>query len=191
MTTNNTNTTTFIFFAALGTLLIVAIVIVMLWVQNLFPGGSAASGNSAIFSFTSGRRVKLDAPTMAAKELPQAETSTTAASEPATESSSNLDAVIAAINKGGCTACHTIPNIPGAVGQVGPNLSNIGVDAANRRPGYTAQEYIRESLQEPNAFTAPECPFGPCPPGAMPQLQLDTNEIEVIVNYLTTLGVSN
>jgi nitrite reductase (NO-forming)/hydroxylamine reductase len=100
----------------------------------------------------------------------------------------DMDAVIAAVNKGGCTACHTIPNVPGAVGQVGPDLSHIGVNAAHRIPGYTAKEYIRESLREPSAFTAPECPTGPCITGTMPVLQLDDTDIEVLVNYLSTLG---
>jgi len=100
----------------------------------------------------------------------------------------DMDAVIAAINKAGCVACHTIPGIPDAVGQVGPNLSNIGVDAATRREGYTAEEYIHESLASPNAFTAPKCPFGPCVTGMMPNLPLNDSEINVVVSYLVTLG---
>ena len=103
------------------------------------------------------------------------------------EAAVDLDEVIAAINKGGCIACHIIPNIPGAVGQVGPDLSNIGVEGAARREGYSAEEYIRESLQDPLAFTAPECPIGPCVTGTMPPLQLEDAEIETIVNYLSTL----
>ncbi len=97
--------------------------------------------------------------------------------------------VIDAINKGGCIACHTIPNVPNAIGQVGPNLSNIGVDGSTRREGYSAQEYIRESIKEPGTFTAPECPTGPCPAGVMPQIELEETEIEAIVEYLTMLGV--
>jgi nitrite reductase (NO-forming)/hydroxylamine reductase len=100
----------------------------------------------------------------------------------------DIDAAIAAANKGGCAACHVIPGIPNAQGQVGPNLSNIGVDAATRREGYTAQEYIRESLVEPAAFTAPDCPTGPCITGAMPILQLTDEEVGALVGYLSTLG---
>lgn len=163
---------TFIFFAAVGTLLVVAVIGVMLWVQNMVPGQGTT--NTGTFNFHSGRRIKLTAagPASAAEATPV-----------------DLEQVIAAINKGGCTACHTIPNIPNAVGQVGPNLSNIGVEAATRREGYTAQEYIRESLEEPNAFTAPECPLGPCVAGTMPQLTLNDSEIDLLVNYLSTLGV--
>ncbi len=45
------------------------------------------------------------------------------------------DELIAAFTKGTCNACHIIPDIPGAVGMVGPDLTNIGVDArdADRR----------------------------------------------------------
>ena len=100
------------------------------------------------------------------------------------------EAALAAINAGGCTACHTIPDIPGAVGRLGPNLANIGVDAAGRRDGYTAEEYIHESIVEPNAFTAPDCPDGPCAAGLMPVLPLDEAQVEAIVTYLLTLGVT-
>lgn len=101
--------------------------------------------------------------------------------------SGDLQPVIDAINKGGCTACHTIPDIPNAVGQVGPDLSNVASNAATRREGYTAEEYIRESIREPNAFIAPDCPTGPCIAGTMPQVQLTDEEFEAIVGYLSTL----
>ncbi len=99
----------------------------------------------------------------------------------------DLDAAIAAAEKAGCAACHTIPGIPNAAGLVGPDLTHIGADAAGRIDGYSAEEYIRESIAEPLAFNAPECPFGPCPVGAMPPLQLSDNEIGALVNYLVTL----
>ena len=34
--------------------------------------------------------------------------------------------VVDAFNKGGCAGCHVVPGIPGANGQIGPDLSNIG-----------------------------------------------------------------
>lgn len=99
------------------------------------------------------------------------------------------DAVVTAIQKGGCVACHTIPGVPGAVGIVGPNLSNIGTDGATRVEGQTAEQYIHESLVNPLAFTAPECPFGPCVAGTMPMITatLNEDEINTIVQYLVTL----
>lgn len=161
-----------VFFSVVGVIFVLAIVGVLLWMQNFSFRVTTGGG----FSFNSNRKVRVTpTPDLGGEEAETAHP--------------DLDAVIAAIDKGGCVACHTIPNIPNAVGQVGPNLSNIGVDAATRRDGYSAEEYIRESLMEPSAFTASECPLGPCVAGTMPQLNLEQSEIETLVSYLSTLGV--
>jgi hypothetical protein len=49
-------------------------------------------------------------------------------------------------------------------------MSNIAVDGATRVEGYTATDYLYESILEPNAFITEQCPTGPClgPPSAMP-----------------------
>lgn len=52
---------------------------------------------------------------------------------------------------GGCSACHTIDGT--AQGVLGPDQSRIGAQAANRIPGYTAEQYIRESITDPCAYT--------------------------------------
>jgi hypothetical protein len=104
-----------------------------------------------------------------------------------------LAAVEPIVIKAACIGCHVIPGIPAAVGQVGPDLSNIGVDGATRIPGYTAEQYIRESLLNPNAFIAPECPTGPCLPNLMVQNLGDTltaEEIDTLVAYLASLGTT-
>jgi hypothetical protein len=195
--THENKSNTFLFFAAIAVVLLVTIVLVILWVQTLLPGGSAQSSQGAAFEFHSGRRVKLQpafvldetAGTTLTSEVESEGAEGTGAESAAADSAGvDLDEVIAAINKGGCTACHTIPNIPGAVGVVGPNLANIGVTGAERIPGYEAEAYIRESLVEPNAFTAPECPTGPCITGVMPEILLEDAEVDVIVSYLATLG---
>ena len=54
--------------------------------------------------------------------------------------------------KGGCLACHTIEGI--TTGLVGPELTHIGTNAAERRPGMSARDYISESIREPEAFVA-------------------------------------
>jgi len=77
--------------------------------------------------------------------------------------------VVAAINGAGCAGCHVIPGVPGANGQVGPDLSEIGVTATARVEGLSAEEYIRQSIQDPNAFIAPTCGSNPCPAGVMLQ----------------------
>lgn len=86
--------------------------------------------------------------------------------------------------------CHTIPGIPNAVGLVGPNLSKIGSEAASRKPGMSAEDYIRESILDPAGFAAPQCPNGPCPAGVMPPNfgeRLGQSDIDLIVAYLITL----
>ncbi|MDH3675291.1 MAG: hypothetical protein OES12_07330 [Anaerolineae bacterium] len=195
--THENKSNTFVFLAAIAVVLLVAIVLVILWVQTLLPGGGAQSSQGAAFEFHSGRRVKLQpafvldetAGTTLTSEVESAGAEGTSEESAAADSAGvDLDEVIAAINKGGCTACHTIPDIPGAVGVVGPNLANIGVAGAERIPGYEAEAYIRESLVEPNAFTAPECPTGPCITGVMPEILLEDAEVDVIVSYLATLG---
>ena len=51
-----------------------------------------------------------------------------------------------------CASCHAIQGV--AQGVLGPALDGIGTAAANRLPGYSAEEYIRESIVEPDAHTA-------------------------------------
>jgi copper-containing nitrite reductase len=117
---------------------------------------------------------------------------------PATSTTSNGDpAVIAAFQKGACGSCHTIAGIPGAVGVVGPKLDDINAmseemikDAAYKGHATNAEEYIRESIMDPNLFLAPECPTGACAPNVMPATlsqTLTTDEINSIVTYLSGL----
>jgi nitrite reductase (NO-forming)/hydroxylamine reductase len=113
-----------------------------------------------------------------------------APAETAGAAQGDVAAVAAIVTKGTCNACHVIPGIEGAIGMVGPNLSNIGVDAATRIEGYTAEEYLRESIMNPNAFIAPECPTGACLPNLMLQNLVDLlapEEIDTVIGYLLTL----
>ncbi|MEA2003161.1 MAG: cytochrome c peroxidase [Actinomycetota bacterium] len=99
--------------------------------------------------------------------------------------------VLAAFDKGGCANCHTIKGIVGATATVGPNLSEIGFIAAERRPGSSAEAYIEESIVDPNAFIAPRCPNGPCPSGVMLQTFADVlteSDLATVVGYLAALG---
>ncbi len=97
---------------------------------------------------------------------------------------------IAAFNKGGCATCHTIPGIPNAAGVVGPDLSAIGEEGGQRISGVSTEDYIRESILDPDAFLAPECPLGPCPDNVMPPNladKLSTGDLDLIVAYLAAL----
>ncbi|MHB8777177.1 MAG: copper-containing nitrite reductase [Anaerolineales bacterium] len=117
---------------------------------------------------------------------------------PVSSTTSNGDpAVLAAFQKGACGSCHTIAGIPNAVGVIAPDLSDINMMAGEhiKSGSYTgkatnAEEYIRESILDPNLFVAPECPTGACTPNVMPATLKDTlnsDEINAIVKYLNGL----
>jgi mono/diheme cytochrome c family protein len=87
----------------------------------------------------------------------------------------------------GCAGCH---GEPGGAGLVGPNLGGIATRAATTVPGQSAEEYITNSIVNPNDFIAPQCPNGPCQPGLMPQTYgqtLTEQELNGLVQYLLTL----
>ena len=158
---------------------------------------------------TASESVTTTAPVTTADSVAPSATVTTAASITETavaaepEAQTTEDAILNAptpeevapiFTKAGCIGCHVIPNVPGAAGAVGPNLSEIGVVAATRVEGLSAVEYIYQSILEPDAFIAPECPAGPCLPGLMLQNLGDVltpEEIDMVVAYLATLGVEN
>ncbi|HSG26355.1 MAG TPA: copper-containing nitrite reductase [Anaerolineales bacterium] len=98
----------------------------------------------------------------------------------------------AIMQKVGCGACHIIPGVAGAIGNIGPNLSDMAQMAAEHLEASdytgsatTAKDYIYESLTEPSAFVSAHCPSGPCQDGLMPSYSgtLSMEEIEAIVNY--------
>lgn len=101
-----------------------------------------------------------------------------------------------AFQKGGCGACHTIPGVAGAVGTIGPDLTNIGEVAAEQiqssdytGTATTAEEFVRESIETPGAFVSPDCPGGPCQDGLMPPLGsvFNEDELNAVVKYLSSL----
>jgi nitrite reductase (NO-forming)/hydroxylamine reductase len=107
------------------------------------------------------------------------------------------DLAVSSFQKGGCLACHTIPDVPGAVGTIGPDLGEIGKLASERIESgeYTgmakdAHEYLFESIQSPDAYLSPACPAGPCAKGVMPASIAETlndQELTAVVNYLAAL----
>jgi cytochrome c551/c552 len=88
----------------------------------------------------------------------------------------------------GCGSCHAIGQL-GESGKVGPDLSNIGRVAADRNAGQSAEQYIRESIMNPSAILAPECPNGPCLDDIMPSdyvQRLSEEQIDTLVKFLLT-----
>ena len=93
----------------------------------------------------------------------------------------------AVFESSGCVGCHTIEGI--STGSVGPNLTHIGTEAATRVTGVSAEDYIKQSIIDPNAFVAPQCPTGPCPSNVMPQdfgTKLTEQQINDLVAFLAS-----
>jgi mono/diheme cytochrome c family protein len=87
----------------------------------------------------------------------------------------------------GCAGCH---GAPGAAGIVGPSITGIATRAGTTVPGQSAEDYIHESIVNPNTFIAPTCPNGPCAANLMPQTfaqTLSPAELDGLVQYLLTL----
>jgi len=86
--------------------------------------------------------------------------------------------------KGGCGTCHSIAGVQGMAGRIGPELTQIGTVAATRKPGTSAQDYLTESILDPNAFPVPGFPPAMPPKGGA---DLSDQEVASIVAYLLTL----
>jgi len=87
---------------------------------------------------------------------------------------------VKAILQRGCGSCHTIPNVPGASGTIGPNLTGVGQRTAiaggvvpNNGP-----EDLQKWILDPPSLK---------PGTAMPKLGLAPDEAAAIVSYLETL----
>ena len=81
---------------------------------------------------------------------------------------------------GACGACHALSGVPGAVGTVGPGLDGIGTTATSRGPGTGAETYIRESIENSNAFIVPGFPS----PSPMPPRLAFGQELDDLVAFL-------
>lgn len=89
----------------------------------------------------------------------------------------------AVYNQSGCGGCHAIENL--SAGVVGPSLSEIGDTAETRVEGMTAEEYIRESILNPNAYVVDGYDAG-----VMPQNFSDVlsdGQLDDLVAFLTSL----
>jgi cytochrome c oxidase subunit 2 len=80
----------------------------------------------------------------------------------------------------GCSGCHatTPDNI------VGPGLGGVAARASTRKPGMSADDYIRESIVNPTAYTVEG--FPPVMPANFGQV-LSADEIDALIAYLKTL----
>lgn len=81
----------------------------------------------------------------------------------------------------GCSTCHSLE--PGDV-IVGPSLAGVGARAGDRVEGLTAEEYIEQSIRDPDAFVVEGYDEGTMP--SWDEILSDT-QIEALVAYLLTL----
>ena len=78
-----------------------------------------------------------------------------------------------------CSACHST----GDDKIVGPGLAGIGDRAGNRVDGLSADEYLEQSLREPDAYIVDGFT-----PGLMPNWEkLGDDSIDALVTYLKTM----
>jgi cytochrome c2 len=95
-----------------------------------------------------------------------------------------------------CVACHALPGVSEA--KVCPNLAGIAERAATRvtDPTYTgqaktAEDYIRESVRNPNAFHVPGETYAPNGKSLMPTFgtdRLTDQDIDALIAYLKKQG---
>jgi len=83
----------------------------------------------------------------------------------------------------GCAACHTIASVQGAVGAVGPKLDGLGKRAATH--GGKASDYIRQSIENPNAVVVEGYPAGLMPANLKSTMSAD--EYKNLVAFLEKL----
>ena len=81
----------------------------------------------------------------------------------------------------GCSACHTFTPIPAATGKVGPSLDDL--TTAAKTAGQPLEDYIRQSIVDPNAYIAPGYQPGVMP-GSYNHTIVPHTNIEVLVQYL-------
>jgi len=82
----------------------------------------------------------------------------------------------------GCKTCHSLE--PGAV-IVGPSLAGIASRAGNLVSGVSAEDYLRQSILEPDAYLVKGYPAS-----VMPKVwgeQLSEEQVNGLVEYLLTL----
>jgi cytochrome c2 len=81
-----------------------------------------------------------------------------------------------------CNACHSLE--AGKV-FVGPSLAGVATSAAQRVAGYTAEQYLRESIVQPNAHIVEGYVAGVMPTNI--GYQMPAQDLSDLVAYLLTL----
>ena len=109
-------------------------------------------------------------------------TSTSHHATPISPTSTALDGA-ALFRAKGCSTCHDGPETQSLIDGF-PSLADVASFAGARKPGYTAQEYVAESIKEPGAFFSPAFHGGVGPTTHMPTLDVSDAEVDALVAYL-------
>jgi hypothetical protein len=81
----------------------------------------------------------------------------------------------------GCVGCHSAPGSQALIG-IAPDLRLLSLVADHRVAGLSGRAYVRQSIQEPQAFLVPAYDSDGYP--LMPALPLSPAEIDALVAYL-------
>ncbi len=82
-----------------------------------------------------------------------------------------------------CASCHEA-GLRNLFRRVGPPLDHIGTVAGERRPGLSAEDYIRQSLADPGIYVVPGYP------DSMPRgltKDLSPEDLAALIAYLASL----
>jgi len=82
-----------------------------------------------------------------------------------------------------CGSCHD-SRPGGLIRRNAPSLEHVGTAAASRRPGLSAEEYLRESVESPGAYLVPGYP------DVMPRgvaRTLSESDLTALIAYLSSL----
>jgi mono/diheme cytochrome c family protein len=88
------------------------------------------------------------------------------------------------VDAGGCGACHTLQDA-GTEGTVGPKLDNVAADAQKAGKGPLAA-YVKQSIEDPNAYVVPGFPSGVMPPDF--KQTLTAKQIADLVAYILAVA---
>jgi mono/diheme cytochrome c family protein len=86
----------------------------------------------------------------------------------------------AGFTSSGCGSCHTFKPA-GSTGQIGPDLDNLAADA--KKAGMPLDEYVKESIVDPDAYIVPGYQKGVMPTNFGDTLTDDA--VQALVQYLT------
>lgn len=81
-----------------------------------------------------------------------------------------------------CVSCHAVKGVSTA--SIGPDLSKIGAEGGNRKPGVSADVYVRESIVNPSAFVVSG--YAPLMPPDLAK-NLSSADLEALIVYLLSL----